>query len=82
MSQEYSFSLPYSAFDLDLIGLTAADVGSSEFIERVSEFLAGQFATFGGLARIVCNDQSHTIDVRWTRNANFREPRDFALELL
>ena len=82
MSQEYSFSLPYSAFDLDLIGLTAADVGSSEFTEKVSEFLAGQFATFGGLARIVCNDQSHTIDVRWTRNANFREPRDFALELL
>jgi len=37
MSQEYSFSLPYDAFDLDLIGLSPADIGGSDFTAKVSD---------------------------------------------
>jgi hypothetical protein len=40
MSQEYSFSLPYADFDLELIGLTRRDVGGTEFSEKVSDFFA------------------------------------------
>lgn len=82
MSQEYSFSLPYDAFDLDLIGLSSADVGTSDFTEKVSEFFATQFAKFGGRARVVCNDSAQTIDVKWTREPSFKDPKDRALELL
>jgi predicted peptidase len=67
MSQEYSFSLPYVAFDLELIGLSRADVGGADFSEKVSEFFASQFATFGGKARVVLNDAEQTINVTWTK---------------
>ena len=82
MSQEYSFSLPYDAFDLDLIGLSHSDVGSSDFTVKVSEFFASQFAKFGGRARVICNDSTQTIDVSWTKERSFKEPKDQALELL
>ena len=82
MSQEYSFSLPYDAFDLDLIGLNASDVGGSDFTAKVSEFFASQFAKFGGRARVICNDSTQTIDVKWTKERGFKEPKDRALELL
>ena len=44
MSQEYTFSLPYDAFDLDLIGLSQSDIGGSDFTSKVSEFFASEFA--------------------------------------
>ena len=82
MSQEYSFSLPYAAFDLELIGLSRADVGGAEFSEKVSEFFASQFAKFGGKARVVLNDAEQTINVTWTKEAGFKDPGQRALELL
>ena len=82
MSQEYSFSLPYDAFDLDLIELNHSEVGSSDFIAKVSEFFASQFAKFGGRARVLCNDSTQTIDVKWTKERGFKEPKDRAMELL
>jgi len=82
MSQEYSFSLPYDAFDLDLIGLSPADIGSSDFNAKVSGFFASEFAKFGARARVICNDSTQTIDVKWTKERGFKEPRDRALEML
>jgi tetratricopeptide (TPR) repeat protein len=82
MSQEYSFSLPYDAFDLDLIGLSPSGIGGSDFAAKVSEFFASEFAKFGGLARVICNDSTQTIDVKWTKERSFKEPKDRALELL
>lgn len=82
MTQEYSFSLPYSDFDLDLIGLSRADVGGAEFSEKVSEFFACQFAKFGGRARVVLSDAGQTIDVTWTKEREFEDPGQRALELL
>lgn len=82
MSQEYSFSLPYDAFDLDLIGLSPTDVGSSDFTAKVSEFFASEFSKFGGCAQVICNDSTQTIDVKWTKERGFKEPKDRALELL
>ncbi len=82
MSQEYSFSLPYDAFDLDLIGQSPTNVGSSEFTAKVSEFFASEFAKFGGRARVICSDSTQTIDVKWTKGRGFKDPSDRALELL
>lgn len=82
MSQEYSFSLPYAAFDLDLIGLSRSDVGGSEFSAKVSSFFASQFAKFGGRARVVLSDSEQTIEVRWTKERDFKQPNDRAMELL
>jgi len=82
MSQEFSFSLPYDAFDLDLIGLSSSDIGSSEFAAKVSEFFASQFSEFGGRARVICNDSAQTIDVKWTREPGFKDPKDLAFEML
>lgn len=82
MSQEFSFSLPYDAFDLDLIGLAAADVGGLEFTQKVSAFFVNQFRQVGGRARVVCNDADRTIEVKWTKEQGFEEPMDRALQLL
>jgi len=82
MSQEYSFSLPYTAFDLDLVGLAPSDVGGAEFSEKVSEFFASQFAKFGGNARVVLDDAEQTIDVKWTKERGFKDPGQRSLELL
>lgn len=82
MSQEFSFTLPYDAFDLELIGLGAEDVGSSDFSTKVSEFFARQFAKFGGKARVVLNDTARTIQVTWSKAEGFQEPLDMALSLL
>jgi Flp pilus assembly protein TadD len=82
MSHEYSFSIPYDAFDLDLIGMSPTEVGSSKFTSKVSEFFASQFSKFGGRARVVCNDSAQAIDVKWTKEKGFKEPKDRALELL
>jgi len=82
MSQEYSFSLPYAAFDLDLIGLSAVDIDAQEFSEKVSQFFASEFAKCGGKARVVLNDTAKTINVKWTKEDGFKEPKLRALELL
>ena len=82
MSQEYSFSLPYAAFDLELIGLSPSDVGGEAFSEKVSEFFASQFAKFGGNARVVLNDADQTINVTWTKERGFKDPGQRALEML
>lgn len=82
MSQEHSFSLPHEAFDLDLIGLSPADVGSAAFSEKVSAFFAREFANFGGRARGILNDSNRTIEVNWTKDRGFKEPKDHAMELL
>jgi Flp pilus assembly protein TadD len=82
MSQEYTFSLPYDAFDLDLIGLSQTDVGGLDFTSKVSEFFASEFAKFGGRARVICNDSTQTIDVKWTKERSFKDPKDRALEML
>ena len=80
MSQEYTFSLPYDAFDLDLIGLSQSDIGGSDFTSKVSEFFASEFAKFGGRARVICNDSTQTIDVKWTKSLS-ETPRAFKCDV-
>ena len=82
MSQEYSFSLPYEAFDLSLVGLQPEDVGSDLFIERVNAFFAAQFRQFGGSAQAILNDANQTIEVRWSKTKDFVDPKDRVLKLL
>jgi Flp pilus assembly protein TadD len=82
MSQEYSFSLPYDAFDLDLVDLKPEDVGSDLFVERVNAFFGAQFKQFGGSARAVLDDASRTIQVRWSKTKDYLDPKDRVLQLL
>ena len=82
MSQQYSFNLPYDSFDLELAGLDKSEVGTAAFQEKVAQFFAKQFASFLGKARVICDDQSRTIHVTWSKDAGFIEPLDRALELL
>ncbi|MEZ6081266.1 MAG: tetratricopeptide repeat protein [Pirellulaceae bacterium] len=82
MSQEYTFTLPFDDFDLDLIGLESSERGSSTFTEKVSQFFADQFAQFGGKARVIVNDSNRDIEVRWTKGASWQSPKDKVLELL
>ena len=82
MSQQYSFNLPYESFDLELAGLEKSEVGTAAFHEQVAQFFAKQFASFRGKARVICDDQSRTIHVAWSKDAGFIEPLDRALELL
>jgi tetratricopeptide (TPR) repeat protein len=82
MSQEYSFSLPYDAFDRDLIGLPRDSVDSAVFVQQVSEFFARQYRSLGGRAQVICNDQDRVITVRWTKDRDFQDPRDRAQTLL
>ena len=82
MSQQYSFKLPYESFDLELVGLNKGDIESPAFHEKVAEFFAKQFSAFRGKARVVCNDQTRTIEVNWSKDSGYVEPLDRALELL
>ena len=82
MSQEYSFTLPFNDFDLDLIGLDSTELGTPSFTEKVSQFFADRFAQFGGKARVIVNDSDRVIEVRWTKGANWQAPKDKVLELL
>jgi tetratricopeptide (TPR) repeat protein len=82
MSQQYSFSLPYESFDLELAGLDKSDVGTAAFQAKVAQFFAKQFASFRGKACVICDDQSRTIHVSWSKDPGFIEPLEQALELL
>ena len=82
MSQEYSFTLPFDDFDMDLVGLEPSERGKPTFTEKVSQFFADQFAQFGGKARVIVNDSERVIEVRWTKEANWQSPKDKVLELL
>ena len=81
MSPAYTFSLPYTAFDLDLIGVSPTEIGGAEFSEKVSQFFSAQFAKFGGKARVVLNDTEQLIQVTWTKDLGFKDPIQRALDL-
>lgn len=57
-------------------------MGSAAFSEKVSAFFASEFANFGGRARVILNDSNRTIEVKWTKDRGFKEPKDHAMELL
>ena len=82
MSQEYSFKLSLEDFDIDLIRFSAGQSASADFGAKVTEFFAQQFKSFGGKARVVINDQDREIEVRWTKDANWSDPKDSILNLL
>ncbi len=82
MATENFFTLPFESFDLDLIGLSSADVGSADFAERVSRFFADQFSRFGGKARVIVNDSDRVIEVRWTKGEKWSSPTDLVLDSL
>jgi tetratricopeptide (TPR) repeat protein len=79
MSKEYSFKLAFEDFDISLLG---DDAKQEEFSSRVSEFFAKQFAGFGGRARVIVNDADQEIEVHWTKEANWKDPKDKVLDLL
>lgn len=81
MPQEYSFSLPYDAFDLELIGLGPETVGGDEFLAKVPQFFIRQFAEFGAKARVVLNDRERTIAVSWWKEREYRDPKKTAIQL-
>ncbi len=56
--------------------------GTDEFTAKVSEFFAGQFAGFGGRARVIVDDSKHEIEVHWTKEANWQDPKQKVLDLL
>lgn len=82
MSPEFSFSLSFDDFDLSLLGDTGLDRNTAAFATKVSEFFVHQFQGFGGKARVIIRDQDRVIEVRWTKESQWREPKDKILELL
>lgn len=79
MSKEYSFKLAFEDFDISLLG---GDAKQGEFSSKVSDFFAKQFAEFGGRARVIVNDSDQEIEVHWTKEANWKDPKDKVLDLL
>ena len=82
MSQEYSFKLSFEDFDIDLIGFSIRQSDSAEFGAKATEFVAQQFKSFGGRACVVINDQDREIELCWTKDANWSDPKDSILNLL
>lgn len=82
MSQEFSFKLSFENFDRSLLADSSVALSSFEFQQQVTEFFAKQFAGFGGKARVVVDDSNQVIDVRWTKEAAWKDPHELALELV
>lgn len=82
MSQEFSFKLSCEDFDRSLLGDPQPAIESDEFKAKVSEFFAKQFRGFGGKARVVIDDQAGDIEVLWTKDSNWKDPKQKALDLL
>ena len=74
MAKEFTFKLAFEDFDVSLLG-NSVERGTDEFTAKVSEFFAGQFAGFGGRARVIVDDSKHEIEVHWTKEANWQDPK-------
>ena len=82
MSQEFSFKLSFEDLDLDLLGDPNMDRTSDLFASKVSDFFAKQFHGFGGSARVIVQDTDREIEVRWTKQATWKDPKGKILDLL
>lgn len=82
MSQEFAFKLGFDEFDRSLLGEPPPTVGSDDFKSKITEFFAKQFTGFGGKARVVIDDASRVIEVLWTKDARWKDPKQNALDLL
>lgn len=82
MSQEFSFKLDFDDFDRSLLGDPPPAVDSDDFKSKITDFFAKQFVGFGGKARVVIDDSSRVVEVLWTKDARWKDPRQKALELL
>lgn len=82
MSQEFSFKLGFDDFDRSLLGDPPPEIDSNEFRSEISNFFAKQFIGFGGRARVVIDDKARVIEVFWTKDANWKDPKQKALDLL
>jgi len=82
MSQEFSFKLDFDGFDRSLLDHPAPAIGSDDFKSKITDFFAKQFKGFGGKARVVIDDASREIEVLWTKDANWKDPKQKALDML
>ena len=82
MSQEFSFKLEFDDFDRSLLGNPPPAVDSDEFKSQITNFFAKQFIGFGGKARVVIDDEGRVIEVLWTKDSNWKDPKQKALDLL
>jgi tetratricopeptide (TPR) repeat protein len=82
MSQEFSFKLDFDDFDRSLLGNPPPAVGSDDFKAEITDFFAKQFVGFGGKARVVIDDAGQVIEVLWTKDSNWKDPKQKALDLL
>ncbi len=82
MSQEFSFKLSFDDVDRSLLGDPIPAIGSPEFGAKVTSFFAKQFQGFGGKARVLVNDNDREIEVVWTKDSNWKDPKAKTLDLL
>lgn len=82
MSQEFSFKLDFDDFDRSLLGNPPPAIDSDEFKSEITHFFAKQFIGFGGKARVVIDDESRVVEVLWTKDSNWKDPKQKALDLL
>lgn len=82
MSQEFSFKLDFDDFDRSLLGNHPPSVGSDEFKSKITDFFVKQFVGFGGKAKVIIDDASHAIEVLWTKDPNWKDPKQKALDML
>lgn len=82
MTQEFSFTLSFDDFELSLLSDPSLDRSSESFGAKVSEFFVKQFEGFGGRARVIVNDATREVEVRWTKETRWKDPKETILDLL
>ena len=82
MAQEFSFTLGWDDFDRSLLDNPPPAVGSDAFKSKITEFFTKQFIGFGGKARVIIDDNRRAIDVLWTKESFWKDPKAKALDLL
>ncbi len=82
MAQEFSFKLEFDDFDRSLLGTPQTAPDSDDFKSGIANFFAQQFFGFGGNARVIIDDSNRVIEVLWTKDKDWKDPKQRALNLL
>ena len=82
MAQEFSFKLTFDDFNRSLLGNPQPAADSDDFKSGIANFFAQQFVGFGGSARVIIDVSNRVIEVLWTKDKDWKDPKQKALDLL
>lgn len=82
MPEDFSRRIGFDDFNFPEIGMTPSDAETESFSSAVTDYFTNQFASMGGSARVIVNDQTREILVDWSGKPSDPDSGDAVMELL